>query len=110
MSAAEIRQLFNDGDFWARSQRGELTQTVMAESHPRPPRASLPTCTRSQIVAYFDAQDVKVALVHQYLLPDGSLGASGRPDPKKLLVNGVLHIVTGTATGTAGGIRLTGAP
>jgi len=91
-SAAEIRRVFNDGDFWARAQRGEFTQLLMAESHPSPPRASLPPCTRSQILAYFDLSGVKVALVHQYLRPDGSLGASGRPDPKKLLLNGILYV------------------
>lgn len=92
MSAAEIRQLFNDGGFWTRAERGELTQALVAESHPSPPRASLPPCTRSQILAYFDPGGVKVALVHQYLRPDGSLGASGRPDPKKLLLDGVLYV------------------
>jgi hypothetical protein len=29
-----------------------------------------------------------VAIVHQYLLPDGRLGASGRPDPKQVIVPG----------------------
>lgn len=92
-SATEIRRLFNDGDFWGRVQRGEFTEVLVAESHPSPPHASLPACTRSQIVAYFDEQGVKVALVHQYLRPDGSLGASGKPDPKKLLLDGTLHVV-----------------
>lgn len=93
MSAADVRQLFSDGDFWGRAERGELTQALVAESHPSPPRASLPPCTRSQILAYFDQLGVKVALVHQYLRPDGSLGASGKPNPKKLLVDGWLYVV-----------------
>lgn len=93
LSAAEVRQLFNDGGFWARAERGELTQTLVAESHPSPPRASLPPCTRSQILACFDRLGVKVALVHQYLRPDGSLGASGKPDPKKLQLDGYLYVV-----------------
>ena len=93
-SAAEIRRLFNDGEFLARVQRGELTEALVTESHPSPPRASLPDCTRSQILAYFDPQGVKVALIHQYLRPDGSLGASGRPDPKKLLLDGVLYVAS----------------
>jgi hypothetical protein len=44
-------------------------------------------------MAYDDASGVMVAVVHQYLRPDGSLGASGLPDPKRLLVNGILYIV-----------------
>ena len=91
-TATEMRRMFNDRGFWARAQDSEFTQAVVAESHPSPPRASLPLCTRSQILAYFDPQGVKVALVHQYLRPDGSLGASGRPDPNKLLLDGVLHV------------------
>ena len=86
-----MRQLFID-EVWPRAQRGELTLELMAESHPSPPRASLPICTRSQILACFQPDGVKVAIVHQYLRPDGSLGASG-PDPKRLLRNGVLFIV-----------------
>lgn len=39
----------------------------------------------------------KVAGVHQYLRVDGTLGASGRPDPKELLIGGVLYIIDTTA-------------
>ena len=34
-----------------------------------------------------------VAGVHQYLRRDGTIGASGRPDPKELFVNGTLYIL-----------------
>ena len=40
---------------------------------------------RSQVVSYFD-RAVRVAICHRYVLPDGTLGASGRPDPKWLRV------------------------
>jgi hypothetical protein len=40
----------------------------------------------SQIIEYFDAEGTRVALVDQYLRPDGTLGGSGRPDPKRVLV------------------------
>jgi hypothetical protein len=33
-------------------------------------------------MVYFIAGDSYVALAHQFLLPDGTLGGSGRPDPK----------------------------
>jgi hypothetical protein len=49
-------------------------------------------CTRSQYLIYVDNNGKKVAGVHQYLRPDGKLGASGRPDPKELLINGVLYM------------------
>ena len=44
------------------------------------------------MVAYYEKRR-KVAMVHQYLRPDGTLGASGLPDPKRLLVNDLLYIV-----------------
>jgi hypothetical protein len=40
-----------------------------------------PPGTRSQSVPYF-LMGVKIAVCHQYVRPDGSLGASGLPDPK----------------------------
>ena len=51
----------------------------------------MPPCTLSQMLAYVDASGTRVALVHQYLLADGRLGASGRPDPKELFEQGVLY-------------------
>ncbi len=50
--------------------------------------AGEPVCTRSQLVTYFDADGERVAIVHQYLRQDGTLGASGLPDPKWLLHGG----------------------
>ena len=88
----ELRQVFKNQDFLGRLQRGDLTAVLVEESHPSPPRANLPHCTRSQMVAYYEKRR-KVALVHQYLRPDGRLGASGLPDPKRLLVNNLLYIV-----------------
>ena len=52
-----------------------------------------PPGTRSQMVAYVDASGQRVALVHQYLRPDGTLGGSGRPDPKLLIEGGVTYFV-----------------
>jgi hypothetical protein len=48
--------------------------------------------TRSQLVAYYYGA-VVVARVHQFLQPDGTLGASQIPDPKELLVDGEIWIV-----------------
>jgi len=41
-------------------------------------------------VFYLDA-GLEVARVHQYLRTDGTLGASGLPDPKAVLENGILY-------------------
>ena len=63
----------------------------MSEKHPAPHRSGHPLCTLSQTLAYFDDQDQEVARVHQYKRPNGTLGGSGRPDPKRLLVEGIIY-------------------
>lgn len=45
------------------------------------------------MVAYFDGNYQEVARVHQYKRPDGSIGASGLPDPVRLLVDGIIYIL-----------------
>ena len=69
-------------------EAGRLTIQLKTDKHPSAPGADEPFCTRSQAVGYFDADGRQVAVVHQYLRQDGSLGASGRPDPKWLLHDG----------------------
>lgn len=47
-------------------------------------------------MVYYSVAGDPVAIVHQYVLPDGMLGASGRPDPKWVIVRGdgtlVVHV------------------
>lgn len=84
--------MFQAHDFLGRVARGELTQRLIHEHQPNPPPGGMPPGTRSQIMAYLDG-GVQVAIVHRYLKPDGTLGASRLPDPKRLLINGLLYIV-----------------
>jgi predicted SAM-dependent methyltransferase len=58
-------------------------------------------CTHSQELTYFDSERVRViARVHQYLRPDGTLAASGMPDPKMVCLGGVeYHLHRGTPRG-----------
>ena len=41
-----------------------------------------PPGTRSQVIRYVDSAGLWIVEVHQFLRPNGTLGASGRPDPK----------------------------
>jgi hypothetical protein len=77
-----IRAIFNQNDYWGRVKKGELTEKIQRQHHPSPPLSFVPFCTWSQMVSYHDKKGKKVAVVHQYLKPDGHLGASGKPDPK----------------------------
>jgi hypothetical protein len=88
--ASELRRLFNEGRYYERVLSGELAERIRMD---KPTKGTLhtPVGTRSQSVEYYDQEGQRVAVVHQYLLPDGTLGASGRPDPKMLLVGNVLY-------------------
>ena len=86
----EMRTLFNDNGLWEMVQRGELTSTIL-ESRPAPPDAGQPSGTLSQMLSYRDSDNNEVARVHQYLRPDGSIGGSGKPDPKRVFLEGTLY-------------------
>jgi hypothetical protein len=81
-----IRQKFNDGQYAQKVRDGVLIATRKRNGHPERPPQPDPYCTRSQIFFYYDLQGELVAVVHQYLRPDGSLGGKGRPDPKRLIL------------------------
>jgi hypothetical protein len=89
VASRELHRAFNDGRYYERVCSNELLATVESE-HRAPSEAGQPPGTMSQLVVYFDPADLRhpVARVHQYLLPDGTLGGSGRPDPKRLFVGG----------------------
>src|SRR5689334_5841853 len=90
VSTSELRKMFNEGVYWEQSQNGQLHPVLRSDKHPTSSRANEPICTRSQYISYVNEEGQKVAGVHQYLRVDGTLGASGRPDPKELLIGGVL--------------------
>lgn len=73
-----------------RIQRGELLEIIVSEGTPRA-EAKEPAGTRSQRIEYWESTGRelrKVAFIHRYLRPDGTLGASGMPDPKRVFYNG----------------------
>src|SRR3990172_8134823 len=80
-----IRYEFNRGNFVSRVQAGELVSDPHADHHMERPPPRHPPCTRSQFVIYRTRDGEPVAGVHQYLLPDGRFGGSGKPDPKRLV-------------------------
>lgn len=55
------------------------------------------------MVAYFEVEKGKigrkVALAHRYLLPDGTVGASGKPDPKSMKHEGEFYVLDRKAQG-----------
>ncbi len=64
------------------------------DRHLQQPRNE-PPCTRSQLLIYWTGQREPIALVHRYLRPDGSLGAGGQPDPKRVVVGDIVYATKG---------------
>ena len=95
VSASEIRAIFNDGRFEDLVAYNALSEKLIREG-PASAQANQPPGTKSQIVAYLDSSGIQVAIVHRYLRPDGSLGGSERPDPKKVRRDGVVYILDET--------------
>jgi hypothetical protein len=91
VTLAELRAIFNVhvlpriGD--------DLLEVVESSGRPNP-KMGQPPGTLSQRVSYWETTGTslrKVATVHRYLRPDGTLGASGKPDPKRVLHEGKVY-------------------
>lgn len=87
----ELRCRFNRGGYWRRVRTGKLTTKILDSNHPAPEGSHQPHCTLSQMISYMDSSGQELVRVHMYLLPDGTIGGSGKPDPKLLYEDGVLY-------------------
>lgn len=91
---SELRALFRDARIEERALAGELSTEVRKGSeHPAPDRVGEPAGTLSHMLVYLDSSGRAVALAHEYLRPDGSIGASGLRDPKWLRFRGAVWMV-----------------
>lgn len=87
---AELRRLYRDGGYEDLVERGQINATIEFD-RPASPRANQAPGTRSQLLAYSDSSGRVVMRVHRYLRPDGTLGGSGRADPKYILHEGTIY-------------------
>lgn len=95
VSEDEIRQIFNEGQYYEQTRSGKLIEVLMKNNHPDRPIGGEPWCTHSQMLFYYTTRRELVAIVHQYRRPDGTLGLSGKPDPKKLfLKDRIIYVPT----------------
>ena len=81
---------FNDGRYWEKVISGELL-AVSLESNVSTLLGTETVTMISEMLSYRDRDGNEIARVHQFRRPDGSLAASGRPDPKRLLEDGILY-------------------
>lgn len=82
MTADEIRGLFEQRKYLQRWLDGEFLCCLKKEVSAGPHQ---PPGTRSLMVGFVNRDGVRECLVHFYYLPDGNLGASGKPDPKEIV-------------------------
>lgn len=98
-----MRRVFNEAKIAQRASDGEFRVHRSANRHLKIHALpdECPFCTHSQELQYFDpASNAEVARVHQYLRPDGTIGASGMPDPKVVCIGGVeYHLHRGAPRG-----------
>jgi hypothetical protein len=91
VSAWELRRVFRESGYESLIASKRFEAELEVDNHPSPERSKQPLCTRSQIVAYRDSSGAILVRVHMYLRRDGTIGASGKPDPKYLLYQGVIY-------------------
>ncbi|TAK65001.1 MAG: hypothetical protein EPO22_05360 [Dehalococcoidia bacterium] len=93
VSKDDLREMFNSAAFQRRITSRELRPKLLADSVPTPTPVGEPVGTHSQTIAYHDGRGKRIATVHQYLRPDGTIGASGRQDPKAIRLGDVVYYI-----------------
>jgi hypothetical protein len=91
-----LQDLFNEAGIEVMRARDELSEEVLASrtvGKKDRVKLRLPPGSESQFVVYIDSRGRHIAKVHRYRKPDGSLGASGKPDPKWLRLGGVVYFL-----------------
>ena len=82
--------MFNESMLVERAKAGEIIEIVIHSGLPTPVKG-LPAGSQTQMISYREKSGLEIARAYRFLLPDGSIGASGKPDPKRLLKNGTLY-------------------
>src|SRR5690242_3554705 len=89
----EMRRRFNCGGYHKRALKGEFT-VLPYKPRKRPQLASSTSGqvpgTLSGMIEFRDHNNRTIAKLHRFVRPDGTVGASGLPDPKVLFENGTL--------------------
>jgi len=94
ISKESICRMFNESQYPSMITEGQLMPKLLRNAHLKKPEEKRePYCTHSQMIRYSDQAGHWVVVVHQYVRPNGTIGGSGRPDPKRLrIVNTVFTV------------------
>ncbi len=95
VSPNTMRMLFNASEYPLMINNGELEKVILkTKTLQNPGLRHLPNGTKSEIILYRDRARDLFVIIHQYLKPDGTLGASGKPDPKRIKIEGKMYIAS----------------
>ena len=94
VSPDDLRDIFDRGRYSERARAGELIERELVRGRPSLSSAHPPEAI-SRRVGYYDEAGRELAVAHELILPDGTIGGSGRPDPMRVDVDGTLYISTG---------------
>ena len=89
VDAWHLRCLLKRSGYLERVRSGDI-ETEIRREQPARSQYKQPPGSVSQEVYYYDGLE-QVAKVHQFVLPDGTIGASGLPNPKRLRIDGVTY-------------------
>lgn len=97
----DIQELFNNARLDTAVQEGRCDEVIKKEPAVQEPvigyasHVSVPLGSNSVTSYYYLPGDrtQKLAVVHRYRLPDGTTGASRKPDPKMVRLYGVKFIL-----------------
>ena len=95
VSHKSICKLYNESQYPDMVARKLLRKRYIANDHLRHKqrdKVNEPRCTRSQKIRYYKGRQWVVE-VHQYKRRDGTIGASGKPDPKRLRIGNKIYIL-----------------
>jgi hypothetical protein len=95
LSRKQMQELFHKHQLWERIQKKEFRLVPLRERHANPLKSGQVFCTYSQIVSFRNLADDEIIRAHQYKLPDGTLGASKKPDPLRVFIDGIIHKLEG---------------
>ena len=89
VSCTEIQRLCRECN--CLSWLPKLTRVLSHNQHAKPQSGQV-AGTMSQIIKCYDESEMLVLVVHQFVRPDGTIGASGKPDPKRIVQNGIDYV------------------
>lgn len=94
-----MRKLFHEYQCLQKIANGEFRSILVRQRHSNPITSKQQFCTHSQLVSIQDNSGEEVVRAHQYKKPDGTLGASGMPDPVRLFIGGVIYKLEESSAG-----------